>query len=397
MPSSTWMTSRSTRSFEAACRGRRLRYALGGALLIAALPCPARAETPLELDWQAPAGCPQAGSVRARVRALLGDAAQEMARLHAAGRVERVERGYRLTLSVHEAGAARERVIESTSCSDLAGAAAVALGLWLRREPGSARDASAPSSGATSSSGATPTGSSSSGAATSSNGTTPTGAASAPTSSSGASASEKSARDATSSRERDQPPTAMPSESPASEPPAGPSSPRQWRAFVRAPLGALDLGRLPSASLGWGADLGIRSGDWRWGGGARIFKNQTLWSRQFPEIGAEVERFTAEVRACRRWLGARLELSPCVALAVDRSTISGVGPNVAARAERTTSFAFGAGGSAHLHATQWLALVGSATLSFESARPRLSIAGLDELRQLGPVVVGFTLASEWIF
>jgi hypothetical protein len=41
--------------------------------------------------------------------------------------------------------------------------------------------------------------------------------------------------------------------------------------------------------------------------------------------------------------------------------------------------------------------VGTATLGLASARPRVSIGGIDELRQLGPVVVGLGLASEWIF
>jgi hypothetical protein len=149
--------------------------------------------------------------------------------------------------------------------------------------------------------------------------------------------------------------------------------------------------------LGLGADLGLRHDDWRFGGGARIFRSQTLWSREITDVGAEVARLTAQGWMCRRLSGTRLELAPCAVLGLEHISVHGVGPNVASRSQQVTSFSFGAGGSAYFYPTDWMALVGSAALSFASARPRLSIDGLEEIRQLGPAVFGVNLASEWIF
>jgi hypothetical protein len=359
------------------------------AAVVAALLSPgaALAQAQLDLDWEAPAGCPQAAAVRARVRSLTGDS---RATLHsrAQGRITRIDGHYRLTVSLYEGGVARDRTIDSASCADLAGAAAVALGLWLRQAPNSTTGDGQ--------SGSTTTESSADGSTdpAGADGATSKPSATISNTTGGAGNASDAEKPAASERKSQSEPD---TESPQLETPPGPARLRHWHVFLRAPLLAVDVARLPTPSVGLGADLGVRYDDWRFGGGARIFQNQTLWSRQISDIGAKVARFTAQGWTCRRFVGARLELAPCLLIGLERSSVRGVGPNVSSRTEHVTSLLFGAGGSAYLYPTDWMALVGTVTLSFASAEPRLSIDGLDEIRQLGPALLGFNLGSEWIF
>jgi hypothetical protein len=91
----------------------------------------------VEVRWVAPAACPGADDVRARVRRLLGTDTVEASpddRLIAEGTVVAIGRRYRLSLTVRpENGpASAARVFDSESCENLAGAAAVTLALLAR-------------------------------------------------------------------------------------------------------------------------------------------------------------------------------------------------------------------------------------------------------------------------
>src|SRR6185295_6374301 len=146
-PRFMWMTSQSPPHPDArsAPSWRRLGWVI---LCGMVAPSVARAQSQLDLSWDAPAGCPQADAVRSRIRELAGDALRSASHLSAAGRVVKVGERYRLTLSVRETNGPRERTMESDSCADLAGAAAVALGLLLKSEPGTS-GASGGSAGST--------------------------------------------------------------------------------------------------------------------------------------------------------------------------------------------------------------------------------------------------------
>jgi hypothetical protein len=91
----------------------------------------ARADEPFELAWQAPPECPQRAAVRERIHALVPRAMLERARLRAEGTITRPHARFRLRLVMHFGDVVGERTIDSDSCGDLAGAAAVALGLLL--------------------------------------------------------------------------------------------------------------------------------------------------------------------------------------------------------------------------------------------------------------------------
>jgi hypothetical protein len=91
------------------------------------------AEEQVELDWEAPPECPQKAAVQQKLRSLAGEAWHTTERVSAEGRIERIDKRYRLTLSVRDGAAVKERTIDSDSCVDLGGAAAVTLGLLLGR------------------------------------------------------------------------------------------------------------------------------------------------------------------------------------------------------------------------------------------------------------------------
>ena len=86
---------------------------------------PARAQPAptVDLQWTAPAGCPQQSDVRERVKKLSGTSASTHA-LRAEGSItQTVDGRFHLKLLVRSGGLVGERHIESSSCETLAGAA----------------------------------------------------------------------------------------------------------------------------------------------------------------------------------------------------------------------------------------------------------------------------------
>src|SRR5215207_6080198 len=88
----------------------------------------------LALSWEGPPGCPKADNVQARVDALLdgGASAGSVADVRASGQVERVSNGFRLLLTMSVGNTPSSRVIEASTCDELAGAAAIAIALLAR-------------------------------------------------------------------------------------------------------------------------------------------------------------------------------------------------------------------------------------------------------------------------
>ncbi len=348
-------------------RDGRLLGIVAWGLAAVLLPARVMAQGPLDLAWDAPPVCPQQDAVRERIRSLAGESLRAAGELHAEGQVVKKDDRYRLTLTVRDGSSVRTRVIDSDSCADLAGAAAVALGLLLRSEPGKG-------------------------------------------------ASTKEAEAASSSEHANEPgkdETVAPEEPPraATAPDVVPSKNERadtktkrevpdggrLQAILRAPFGTVNVGPLPKAGFGLGAGLGVRFEAWRFVALGRIFKAETLWSREVPDVGAHVGRMTAELSACRQWQASWLEIGPCVGLGLDRFTARGVGATVAARSAQRVSVVVGSGAVSHVYLRDWLALVGTASVGLETSRPRLIIEDFGEIRQLGRVWGSFGLASEWIF
>src|SRR6188768_879446 len=104
----------------------RRRFATLCGLVAAVWPARATAQESVDLTWDAPPECPQEAAVRQSLRSLVGeDIWHRPTHLNATGRIERAGERYRLTLSVRDGADVKERKIDSDSCTDLGGAAAV--------------------------------------------------------------------------------------------------------------------------------------------------------------------------------------------------------------------------------------------------------------------------------
>lgn len=349
----------------------------------------------MELDWQAPPECPQRAAVQEKLRSLAGEAWRTTERVSAKGRIERVERRYRLTLSVRDGATVKERTIESESCVDLGGAAAVTLGLLLGRGPNSAATG-ADSGTATSGGGASgdgTTGERGSGAA-------PSGAASdandrtSGTAAAGASKAASSSKDASAkSPDAD----AAHDDDDATNPSGGEST-RAWRVLLRAPLLTLDLFRLPKPSVGIGAGIGLRYAEWRFIAIGRTLSDQTVWSDQFPDTGTRVSRATAELSGCRGWRNGALEISPCLTVGLDHLTVRGEGPpNIARHTRRSMAALIGASGTAHVYLAEWMAIFAGVSFAVATSHPTFTVEDLGEIGHVGAVQVSIAVGPEWIF
>jgi hypothetical protein len=330
--------------------------------------------------------------VQEKLRSLAGDALRTTERVSAKGRIERTERRYRLTLTVRDGATVKERTIESDSCVDLGGAAAVTLGLLLGRGPNSGeadRAAASAAAGGTSGDNSTAGRGSEATPSGDTNGRPPaTGAAavSKTTPSSTKEPTTKSSSDADAARAEDD----------------GATSTRAWRVLLRAPLLTVDLFRLPRPSIGVGAGLGLRVAEWRVLATGRILNDQTVWSAQYPnqvpEVGTRVSRWTADLSLCRGWRSGSLEVSPCLTVGLDHLTVRGQGPaNIARHSRRTMAALIGGSGTAHLYLAEWMAVFAGAGVAAATSSPTFTIEGLGEVGHAGPVQVSIGVGPEWIF
>jgi len=366
--------------------------AAGCGLLAVLLPARASAEEQVELDWQAPPECPQQAVVQQKLRSLAGEAWRTTERVSAKGRIERIERRYRLTLSVRDGATVKERTIESDSCVDLGGAAAVTLGLLLGRGPNSGG----------------PDGTQGSGTGTTGNGAagqggsdaTTAGANSDRSSTAGAAAASKTTSSSTDAKSK---PASEKDEDASAD--AGSASNRSdseskraWRALLRAPVLTLDLARLPKPSIGVGGGFGLRYAEWRFVAIGRILTDQTLWSEQFPDVGTRVSRAAAELSVCRGFRNGALEVAPCLTVGIDHLTARGEGPpNIVRHTQRSTAALIGGAGVVHFYLAEWMAVFAQAGVAVATASPTFTVDQLGEVGHVGPVQVSVGVGPEWIF
>lgn len=334
---------------------RHLFSLFGLASLLASTVASAQQLAGPELSWEAPAGCPQVGEVRARIDAIAGSAVTRATRLQAQARVRRADGRFHLRLVLRDGDLTGERNITSDSCEDLAGATAVALGLMLRSETPLTENALR---GASNTTGAEAGG-------------------------------EPSA----------QPAQPAPSQS-SSEPQArdeSRSAATHWRAIVRAPALVAELGSLPDPSLGFALGVGGRYDAWRFLVTGQLWLNQTVHGTSLPQYGARVARQAAALTVGHGFRWGRGELAPCLTLALERITARGTGPDVVASDTQAVWLGVGAGIQGSLPVWQALAFFVDLGGHVQTSRPLLAIDGLGNLRQLGPVALDGAVGLEWSF
>jgi hypothetical protein len=384
-------------------RPRRSKWRLPRALLSASLllarVAHAEPQTELDLSWTAPAGCPQQRAVRDRVRALAGPLTRRDATPRVEGEVTRVGGRFRLRLVVRDGKLSGERTIESDSCKDLVGAAAIAITLLMRSgEPPT--ESKPPQNASQRDAGPHDTGPRDANV----NQDTNSRGSETPSGSKSASEATNEARPA---------PTPAPVESSAPEriPPVSPdgtrdaarentarnaASERSWRVLLVAPLATLGFGLLPSPSFGLGAAAGLSYERWRIRIGGQFFVPQTVQADGLLDYAVKVRRATGGVTVCRELGQSRFELSPCFGVSAERLTARGLGAHIVSSDQHATWLSLGPGATGRWKVLAALSLMLELGLQIETARPSLAIGGLGDQR-LGPVALSAGLGSEWIF
>jgi hypothetical protein len=336
----------------------------------------------VDLRWSSPPGCPQVGAVEEQIRAIVSNSAHVTPGLRADGEITRIASRYRLTLLVFDANGRRERVIESDSCTALAGAAAVALGLLLRGEKSGA-NSTAPVTGDARSTPSenTPTHTASSNADSSST-----------ANANGSPAPSSTAKTPQASRDAAQKTESEPTPEPE------PETSGEWSFVLRAPLGAVDAGPLPDPALSVGGGVGLRYGSWHLGTSLRVFASETVTVSNPPDVGATVDRLAIDVWGCRSWSIGRFELGPCLSLGIDRFAARGSGARVDARSQHFIALAPGAGVQGHFRIAEWLAFFVTAAAGIQTSRARLTIGnGIGDVERLGSTRLTAGFGTEWIF
>jgi hypothetical protein len=351
--------------------------------LLATAPAMAEPQPSIDIRWQAPPGCPQESDVRDRIQTLLG-AGRHDSHLRAEGTITRIDRRFRLDLVVRVRDLVGTRSIESNSCEDLAGAAAVELGLLIH----SAAAAFEPSRSGTQPPtlppvrGSEPSSSRSDGTdAHPSQGTNEASpAARAPIG-----AKSESKTDVVSA---------------AKEPPTEVKSQRPWHALVQVPVLELGVGPLPQATRGIGLSLGLECENWQ------LQLNGISWQRQsvpapgFPGYGADVDRIGAAFWGCREFHFSWFGLSPCLTVGLDRVSARGNGRNIAQSTQHAFGMTVGAGAQGRVYLARWIRLLMAVGGQIELSRPQISIGGEEPAYQIAvyefaPAALLVAVGLEW--
>ncbi|HEY4106044.1 MAG TPA: hypothetical protein VGM44_19220 [Polyangiaceae bacterium] len=331
----------------------------------------ARAETPdlVALEWDAPAGCPSAEQVRAKIRRLAGTLAQAATPLSAEATIEhKDDDSFHLRLVIHAGSVVGERNIDAKSCDDLAGATAVALALLLHSStPLAAGDLEGAN-------------------ATRSDGTATNGSPQAE--------NPNKKTEPSAAAPKPQPPT--PAE-PAREPQPETRASRSWHGLLQLPLGTASLGPLPKPNLGVAFAAGLALDRWRFLAQAALWQKQkTSATFQAAQYDAESARLSATLSACRALSLSRFELAPCLTLALEHISATGSGPHIVPRTATSTWLAPGVGAALRFYVAPWFCLAASANAALETARPEISLAGVGRVAQLSAAAATVTIGPEWI-
>jgi hypothetical protein len=324
-------------------------------------------EPQFSLEWQSPSSCPQEAEVQEQIRAML-DVAPNSAlpsRLRAKGVIEPVESRYQLTLSVQIGEISGSRVISSIGCRSLGKAAAVVLGLLIRKERDLGRELSDSDlgSGFQQSDGAPETGQ-----------------------------GQAKPVEPRVIKPRDE--TLKHEKTPEA------STPRKRWLLFRAPTATVDFWTLPQLDLGFGLSAGVRLESWR------LFATLGLWKSQSRTAHAEdsyqttFNRTSVEAWACRSRKNGVWEVSPCGLISLDFVNASASGDQFTTESQRVALVSAGGGLSGYLHLSSTVALFLSATGRVWLRRPTFVVQAMRDTESVHTVPVATVLSSvgaEWNF
>jgi hypothetical protein len=372
-------------------RGVAIGWMLLG--LLATVPAMAGPQVPIDLRWEAPPGCPQESDVRERIQKLLGSSRHDN-QLRAEGTITKMDRRFRLELVVHVRELVGTRSIESSSCEDLAGAAAVEMGLLVHSAEAVAIPIPNEGVPATSSSAGGPGTSASRSDGT--RGSSPPGTNSAsPIKRPVDSVKADGNAEAQGEAKEETPPV---------------ESQRPWRVLFQAPLVALGVGPLPAPALGGGLALGFAYAPWQLQLQGLSWRRQNVAATAFPGYGADVDRIAAAMWACREFRLVPFGFSSCLTAGMDRVSASGTGRSIVASQQHALGANAGVGAQGRLYLASWLRLLVAVKGEIVLVRPQISIAGLGPLDpnpqaeppapptpvyRFAPAAFSATLGLEW--
>ncbi len=103
-----------------------------GAIVSTARPASAETPLPLELDWEAPRSCPDAGAVRAVIERILRGPLTKPSSVVARGRVEETEDGrFHLSMTVRTGNVEDRRTLDAPSCATLSRGFSIVVALAI--------------------------------------------------------------------------------------------------------------------------------------------------------------------------------------------------------------------------------------------------------------------------
>jgi hypothetical protein len=343
----------------------------------------AEPEPSIELRWEAPPSCPQESDVRERLQTLLG-AGRHDSHLRAEGTITRIDRRFRLDLVVRVRDLVGTRSIESNSCENLAGAAAVELGLLIH----SAEAALEPSRSGTQPATLPPE----LGSEPSSSRSDGTEAHPSP----GTNDASPSGRVPNGAKSESK--TEVGSE--AKEQPTKVELQRSWHALVQAPVLELGIGPLPQVARGIGLSLGLEYENWQLQLKGIAWQRQSVPAPGFPGYGADVDRIGAAFWGCREFRSSWFGLSPCLTVGLERVSARGNGRNIAQSTQHAFGMTAGAGAQGRVYLARWIRLLMAVGGQIELSRPQISIGGEEpayqiEVYEFAPAALLVAVGLEW--
>lgn len=335
----------------------------------------------IELTWRAPPGCPSATEADAQLRRLIGDMETTTGDdpIRAAGTIVPSARGYRLTLSIrqHPQRAAVTRIVESSSCTGLAGAGAVILALLARGELEQATATKPVPADATGS--------------TAPRADVAPARASPPAPAEPAAAVEPPARAGGGTPER-----ARESADAASAPPTR-TLRRDPRILLAGPVLATDFGLLPSWAAGIGAGLGWRRERLQLVASGLYWLPRWIHADANDAFSGRYTRGTVELAACYTWRWGAFELGPCAQTRVEHVRSRGRGPYVVSNTGRATWMTAGPGAVASWSVWRYTTLFARTALTFSTVRPTFEIAGVGAVHRVALLTPGLELGGACFF